>query len=74
MAVIANALGSKLQLRLQAGTGSDGRTLYKNKTISGLKAAASDQDLHEVAQALVSLQTLPLASVKRTNDVELVNV
>jgi|LSQX01.3.fsa_nt_gb hypothetical protein len=72
MAVIANQLGSRLQLRLVEGTDNEGKEIIKTRTLNNVKAGASDEDTMDVAEALTDLQKYPVSSIVRTNEYELI--
>lgn len=63
---------STLRLELRAGTDANGNPVIRNKNFSGVKAAAADQDLFDVAAALAGLQEYPLSGIARTDNASLV--
>jgi len=73
MTVITNAKESKLQLKFSMGLDSNGKEIIKTKTLTGIKTQATDQDVMDVATALVSLQSNPVADIVRVDADELVN-
>ncbi len=74
MPVNAIAQDSKLRLKLDDGVNENGNQVLKSKTLSGVKATAVDEDIYNVAVSLSSLQTKPLVSVKRIDEVDLEEV
>ncbi|HHY92750.1 MAG TPA: DUF1659 domain-containing protein [Firmicutes bacterium] len=65
MAVQRSPEGARLQLFLQTGTDEAGKPVVRAKSFANVKAEATDQDVYDVAQALVGLQTYPLVAVRR---------
>ncbi|OAT85104.1 DUF1659 domain-containing protein [Desulfotomaculum copahuensis] len=57
--------GATLRLVLQTGTDSGGNPVLRNKNLANIAAAATDQDLYDVAQALAGLQKHTLSGVRR---------
>ena len=57
MAVIVNPLDTKMVLAFQVGTTEDGKAIIKKKTYSKVKSDSTNEDFHEVAAAIASLQT-----------------
>lgn len=71
MAVNTTAQDSKLKLQLDGGLDGKGNTIVKSKTLSKLKSTAVNDDVYDVATSLAGLQTLPLLSVRRIDEVEI---
>lgn len=71
MAVVTVPNDSKFKLELNGGVDGNGKEIVKSKTFTKVKSAATDEEVYNVANSLSSLQTLPLISVKRINEVEL---
>jgi len=71
MAITATNNDSKIKLGLNAGTDENGKEIVKSKTFSKVKADATNEDVYAATTAISNLQTLPLMSVKRINEVEL---
>lgn len=67
-------LDSKLKLKYEIGTDDNGNPKYSTRTYSGIKPAAEDQDVYDVAVAFAGLQEYPLSFVNRVNEVEMVDV
>ncbi|HOV80644.1 MAG TPA: DUF1659 domain-containing protein [Bacillota bacterium] len=74
MAVNKVPANSVLRLQLRVGTDTDGNPVYRNRSLSGVKSAASDQDLFDVANALAALQEYPLNGISRIDSAQLVEV
>ncbi len=64
-------LDSKLKLRFEIGTNENGNPKYSTRTYSGIKPAAENQDVYNVAAAFVGLQEYPVSFINRVNEVEL---
>ena len=71
MAVTTTSLSSDLVLLMDAGIGVSGKPLSKSRTFKNVKADASNEDLYEVAQALIDLQSRENNSIQRRDVVEL---
>ena len=63
---------SKLVIISQTGLDPLGQPIVKAKTYNGVKAAALDQDVFDVAQALGSLQKNPVYRVDRIDREEII--
>lgn len=74
MAVNAAALDSKLKVYFDGGIDENGKAITKTKTYSKVKSTALNDDVHAVAQAIASVQELPLVTVRRIDEVELTEV
>lgn len=62
------------QLRLVLFEGEDpstGRMIVRNKNFNAVKTSATDDQLHAIAVALVSLQQRPLESIERIDRSEI---
>ena len=68
MAVISNPLGSRLQLRVITGQDDKGNPIYRTRSYSNVKPAASDDDLYSVGNALVDLQKHELDFIRRIDE------
>lgn len=73
MAVTATPLTSDLILVMDNGVGSSGQALSINRTFKNVKVAATDQNVYDVAQTLLGLQTKTNNAIQRRNSVELEN-
>lgn len=72
MAVNAITKDSKIKLNLDGGVDQKGKQIVKSKTYSKVKTAATNEDVYSVATALIGLQKLPVISIRRIDEVELV--
>ena len=72
MTVIAAKNPSSLRVKLDAGLNdSTGKTIVKSRTYSNLKHDASNQDVYDVAQALMALQDYPVIEVLKQDSTTL---
>jgi len=72
MAVIVVPRDSSLQLRLVTGTNPlTGAPIIESKTFTKVKAAALDQDVYDVATALVGLQKYPVDEIRAQKESQL---
>jgi hypothetical protein len=71
MAVIASAKDTLMVVTVQTGLNAQGSPILSQRSIANVKAAATDQDVFDVAMALYGLQNYPLISVRRDNRVDL---
>lgn len=63
--VIAVPRDSKLQIRFVTGSNPEtGAPIIKSKTFSKVKSSAIDQDVYDVATALVGLQKYPVDEIR----------
>lgn len=74
MAVNNVPVGATLRLQLQTGVDGNGDPIIRNKSLTNVKAAALDQDIFDVAQALAGLQEHVLADVLRIDTARLEEV
>ena len=58
---------SKVTLKVTTGVGADGKTLYKNRTISGIAPSLTDADALTVGRGFAALQKHGLSLVTRTD-------
>ena len=65
MAVKANPLSSRLQLRLITGQDDKGNPIYRSRSFSNVKPAAADQSVYNVGDALAGLQQHELDQIRR---------
>ena len=56
------------KLCLDVVTTVNGKDTVKRRSLAGLKATATDQDVMDVANSLAALQSLPLSGVARTGE------
>ncbi len=73
MAVVSTPKDSVLVARYQTGVSETGAPVLRQKSFSGIKASALDQDIYDVAAALFGLLEYPLIEVHRENLFDLVN-
>ena len=72
MNVIAAKNPSSLRIKLDAGLNdSTGKTIVKSRTYSNLKHDANNQDVYDVAQALMALQDYPVIEVLKQDSTTL---
>jgi len=72
MAVIVVPRDSSLQLRLVTGTNPlTGAPIIESKSFTKVKAAALDQDVYDVATALVGLQKYPTDEIRAQKESQL---
>ena len=63
---------SSLQLRLVVGTNPEtGAPIIQSKSFAKIKAAAIEQDVYDVAGALVSLQKYPVDEIRMEKEEQL---
>jgi len=74
MAVNNVPVGSVLRPQLQTGIDDNGNPIVRNKSLSNVKTDALDQDIFDVAQALVLLQEHILENVMRIDSARLEEV
>jgi hypothetical protein len=66
MAVTSTFLTKNVQLRLNTGLDEDFNPIYKTRSWAGVKAAASAEDLFEVAEEIGSLQIHTVDEIRTT--------
>ncbi len=71
MAVTATSLTSDLILVMDNGIGASGQALSLNRTYRNVKPEATDQNIYDVAQTLIGLQSKTNNSIQRRNTVEI---
>jgi len=71
MAVTATSLASDLILVMDNGIGASGQALSLNRTYRNVKPEANDQNIYDVAQSLIGLQSKTNNSIQRRNTVEI---
>jgi hypothetical protein len=74
MAVTAMPLTSTLVVICRTGETPAGDPVTRKKSLSGLRADATAQDVYDVAAALFSLVQDPVVEVILSNNTELVNM
>lgn len=73
MAIVANQGKSKFKLVLNAGLDENNKEIIKNKTYGNVKAAATNENIFEVATSLAGLQEHDLTNVVKYEEYDLVN-
>lgn len=58
---------SKITLKVSTGVGTDGKAIYKNRTISGIAPSLTDADALTVGRGFAGLQRHGLSLVTRTD-------
>ena len=72
MSVITMNNPSSLRLKLDAGKDdSTGNTIVKSKTYSNLKHNANNQDVYDVAEALMGLQEYEILEIAKIDNTTL---
>lgn len=71
MAVVSTPQAGKVTLVVSELV--NGKTVEYNRTFSGVKAAAVDQDVFDTVSAIAGLQSLTVVGVSRTNLSDLAN-
>lgn len=74
MALESREFPSALQLVYDMGTDDDGKKLTRRRSYSNVKSDAVDQDLYDVAIALIGLQTNVANQILVNEKTEHVNV
>ncbi|WP_427338019.1 DUF1659 domain-containing protein [Caloranaerobacter sp. DY30410] len=72
MAVNAVTKDSKIKLNLDGGVDQKGKQIVKSKTYSKVKTVATNEDVYSVAKTLANLQKMPVVSIRRIDEIELV--
>ncbi|WP_371362487.1 hypothetical protein SRRS_36230 [Sporomusa rhizae] len=72
MAVVKMPQSSTIAIKLQKGVTTSGSPAYVTRNYTG-KSTATDQDLFDVAQALMGLQKYPVADISRVDNAYLLN-
>ncbi len=73
MALVSTPIGSILVAQYQVGVSGTGGPITRQRSLSGIKASAVDQDIYDVATALFDLLDYPLLQVRRDDRIELVD-
>ncbi len=73
MAVVTNQADSKLKMVLNAGLDVNNKNIIKNKTLSGIKASATNENLYNLGVAISELQSYSLLNLKRYEEYELID-
>jgi hypothetical protein len=73
MAVVSTPIGSVLVAQYQTGVSGTGSPIIRQKSFTGIKTTAVDQDIYDAAEALFGLLEYPLTGIRRDDRSELVN-
>ena len=73
MAVIKVPQNGTLTLRVQTGMNAAGSPVYAKRNLTGVKAAATIDNLYAVANGLAGLQKYPLTEIIHIENTGLVN-
>ena len=68
MALVVTPISSRLTLAVNTGPDDEGNPVLRNRSFSGVKPAASNQDVYDVALVLVELQQHPVEEISRINE------
>lgn len=71
MAVTKNPVVSTIRLSLVTGLTTQGSPILKQTSLSNVKTGAADQDLFDVANALIGLQEYQLEGIQRIDTADL---
>lgn len=74
MALEVRPVDTRLQIQFDLGIGENGRKITRTKTLSNIKSSADDQELYEVANALIGLQEYNVAAIRRVSQSEYAEV
>jgi hypothetical protein len=72
MTVILAKGFTRCQARLQSGSDPQGNPVYVNRIFARIRPEASHQDVYDVMQNLLSLQSLPVVALRRLDEGELI--
>jgi hypothetical protein len=73
VAVILEPGYTRCQVRLQNGVNAEGEPVYVSRTFTRIRPNATHEDIYEVIQAVLGLQTMPVITLRRLDDGELVS-
>ena len=73
MAVLSTPVSSELVLVMDNGVGASGQALFVSRAIKDVKPDALDQDVYDVANILLNLQSRDNAAIQRRIYNELIN-
>ena len=65
---------STLNIQVQTGINSSGQPILINRSYSGVKVDATDEDVMAVGQAIAAVQSLPVMAYQRVDYAELINM
>jgi hypothetical protein len=73
VAIITAPVNSELVLVLDNGIGASGQQLIRNRAYGDVKPDADHDDVYQVAQAILELQSRTVLGVQRKDTVELID-
>ena len=65
MAVTASQAGSTVAVKCQTGLTPEGSPILSSYSLTGVKEAATDQEIYDICVSLYGLSSDPLISVRR---------
>lgn len=68
MALVVTPISSRLTLTVNTGVDDEGKPVLRNRSFSGVKTVAADQDVYDVAQILAGLQQHPVEEISRVDE------
>mgnify|MGYP000940881495 CR=1 FL=1 len=68
MALVVTPISSRLTLSVNTGTDEEGNPVLRTRSFSGVKPAAADQDVYDVALVLGGLQEHFVEEISRVNE------
>ena len=71
MAVAPVKEPSSVKIKLNTGTDLNSQVVYRTKTLSSIKATATNEDIEAVVTGLVNLQQHTLEKITRVDNTEL---
>lgn len=74
MALEIRPLEARLQIQLDMGLDGTGKKITRTKTFSKIRNDVEDQELYDVANALIGLQSNSPLAIRRIEQSEYVNV
>jgi hypothetical protein len=73
MALESRPLNTRVQIQFDLGEDGNGKKLTASKSISNIKPETSDQDIYDLASALVTLQSYPINFIRKVAQADLVD-
>ena len=74
MAVVKEITDIKVVAKLQTGVDEEGMPIIKGKTLSNISLSASDQDKHDVVEAIAGLQDNELVGIENREYASLISM
>lgn len=65
---------STLNIQVQTGVNTNGLPILVNRSYSGIKVTAAEEDVMAVGQAIAAVQSLPVMAYQRVDYAELLNI